>query len=114
MTYNATLLEHPSHLVRFMNPDGVTYDRMIVVTEQDEGRALLLQGWIDKEQRLTRREWRAARDALFPKARVVRYWRAGASGLRAHRLDLAPPLPRAGLAALVLAIAGWLPVWWGM
>jgi len=61
------------HIVRF-HPDPLTpYDRGIVVTEQDSGTTLFLELWIGKP--LTSREWRDARDTLFPAAKRIRFYR---------------------------------------
>jgi hypothetical protein len=68
-----TLLSAASHLVRVHPREGEDYDRMIVVTEQEGGKALFLSGWVGKP--LTPREWREAAAFLFPKARVVRFER---------------------------------------
>lgn len=70
-----TTLPAGSHLVRFLIDDRpeAPYDRMIVVTEMDEGSVLFLAGWIGTP--LTASEWRAARDQLFPAAREVRFIR---------------------------------------
>lgn len=61
------------HLTRFL-PDATTpYDKMVVIAEEDGGRALFLQGWIGEPVRP--RVWRMTRDALFPAARILRWVR---------------------------------------
>lgn len=80
----STPLPAGSHLVRFMDgPDS--YDRMIVVTELEDGQVLFLQGWIGKP--LTPSEWREARNRLFPNAREVRFERIRNGEMRPVRLS---------------------------
>jgi hypothetical protein len=85
----ATQLAPSVHLVRFFPGDGPHYDRMIVVTEKNEGGELHLSGWIGKP--LAPAEWLAARDALFPDAEAVVFERLQADGSFSHRRL---PLPR--------------------
>ena len=75
------------HLVRVLVGDGPEYDRMIVVTELDDGRVLFLQGWIGRP--LSPAEWRAARDEYFPRARWVMFRRGWGAGERLVVLGLA-------------------------
>ena len=65
-------------LVRVLSGDGPDYDRMIVVSPEDGGRMLHLQGWIGRP--LTPAQWRAAAASLFPAARAVRFERRDAGG----------------------------------
>lgn len=81
-----TALGHGSVLVRFHPDDGSRYDRMIVVTPEEDGRVLHLMGWIGAP--LTPAEWQAARDTLFPKAREVQFERLTGAELVEHRLLL--------------------------
>lgn len=74
----ASRLPSPSHLVRFHPEPNAPYDRMIVVSEQDEGSTLYLQGWIGPP--LTPAQWRQAKNELFPKARTVAFQRRRADG----------------------------------
>jgi hypothetical protein len=74
----STQLPDPSHLVRILDPDTLSYERMIVVTERDEGGELVLSGWIGSP--LTLREWRAAKQALFPQAEIVSWERRRGDG----------------------------------
>jgi hypothetical protein len=80
----ASELPPGSHLVRFHPTPETPYDRMIVVTEEDEGETLFLQGWIGKP--LTPAEWRAAKAERFPKATRVRFERR--TGGRTRRVFL--------------------------
>jgi hypothetical protein len=73
-----TPLPPNSTLVRILLGDGPEYDRMIVVTEEEDGDELFLQGWIGKP--LTVREWREAAAEEFPKASWVRYLRLRKDG----------------------------------
>ncbi|MBB4860386.1 hypothetical protein HNO88_003729 [Novosphingobium chloroacetimidivorans] len=73
----ATALPSSSHLVRF-HPAGLDYDRLIVVTELDEGRKLYLSGWIGKP--LTLGQWRDAAALLFPQAEFVSWERKRGDG----------------------------------
>ena len=61
------------HLARVLVGEGPEYDRMIVVTELDDGAVLFLQGWIGRP--LTPREWRDAARRRFPRARWVAFRR---------------------------------------
>lgn len=74
----ATELPPGSHLIRLHPKAGGPYDRMLVVSEQDEGRRLVLSGWIGPP--LTRSQWRAAKAALFPAAEVVSWERRRPDG----------------------------------
>jgi hypothetical protein len=76
----ATLLPAVSHLVRLHPVAGEQYDRMTVVSEINEGRELFLSGWIGRPLGL--REWRAAKDALFPAAQAVAWERRRSDGSR--------------------------------
>jgi hypothetical protein len=67
----ADLLPAGSELVRIHRDAATPYERMIVVSP--DGEAIHLQGWIGKP--LSPRMWRAARAALFPAARLVRWVR---------------------------------------
>lgn len=76
-----------SHLVRLFPTPGESYDRMIVVSEQDGGTTLFLSGWIGDP--LTHGEWRAGLASLFPRARIVRWERRQQDGtVRQQRLSL--------------------------
>jgi hypothetical protein len=94
----ATPMAPGVHLVRFFPGDGPHYDRMIVVTEKDEGRELHLSGWIGKP--LAPAEWLDARDALFPDAEVVVFERLLENGTFSHRRL---PLPRVASVPHALA-----------
>lgn len=82
----ATSLPAGSHLVRLHPEIGADYDRLIVVTEQDDGYALFLSGWIGPP--LTVQQWREAAAALFPAARLVRFARRTGQGMKACEIRL--------------------------
>jgi len=87
MALGSTLLPEPSYLVRILDPATLSYERMIVVSERDEGRELFLSGWIGPP--LTVSEWRAAKQALFPRAEVVSWERRRGDGsMHFARLNL--------------------------
>ena len=94
----ASVLAPGVHLVRFFPDAGPHYDRMIVVTEKDEGRELHLSGWIGKP--LDPATWLSARDALFPDAGAVVFERLRADGTFSHRRL---PLPHTTPAATAQA-----------
>jgi hypothetical protein len=73
MRLYATDIPANSRQVRFLPGDGPEYDRMIVVTEEDGGETLFLQGWIG--QPLSAAEWRQAKAELYPRATRVRFER---------------------------------------
>jgi hypothetical protein len=79
----ATRIPRGSWLVR-AHRDGQPYDRMIVVTPR--WRVIHLMGWIGNPFSI---DWRAARDALFPRGRLVRWERLQKDGaLKPHELRL--------------------------
>lgn len=90
MRFVVSAVPHNSHLVRLLPGTGPEYSRMIVVTEEDDGSTLYLSGWIGDP--LTRSEWRAARDELFPQAQVVRFdrWCPRTQAFRSVRLTIDP------------------------
>uniref|UniRef100_UPI0035CB4AE6 hypothetical protein n=1 Tax=uncultured Sphingomonas sp. TaxID=158754 RepID=UPI0035CB4AE6 len=81
----ATPVPAGSELVRVHVGDDPNYDRMIVVTPEDEARVLHLMGWIGDPLSIP---WIGARDALFPSAETVRFerLRGGAFVRRVLRL----------------------------
>lgn len=79
-----TELPPRSHLVRLFRHASGSYDRMIVVTEEDA--RLLLQGWIGDP--LSPATWRTAKAALFPDAAGVRFERRKGDGLRLAHLPV--------------------------
>jgi hypothetical protein len=86
---NVSRLAPASHLVRVLDDDGVSYSRMICVTELDGGETLFLAGWIGTP--LTPRQWREGRDQLFPRARRICFDRRepGTGAIRRVTLELA-------------------------
>lgn len=74
------------HLVRVLVGDGPEYDRMIVVTELDDGEVLFLQGWTGKP--LSPREWRDAALRRFPRARWIVFKRMKRDQTRLVTFDL--------------------------
>lgn len=82
----ASKLPSGSHLVRVHPKVGADYDRLIVVTEQENGRALFLSGWIGAP--LLPREWREAAATLFPHAKVVRFERRTRGQVRLMEVQL--------------------------
>jgi hypothetical protein len=79
----ATPIPAGSYLVRVHPDGGPQYDRMIVVTPEQDGAVLHLSGWIGTP--LTPSEWQAARQAIFPAASHVRFERMRADGTLSHR-----------------------------
>jgi hypothetical protein len=73
----ATPIPAGSYLVRVHPDSGPHYDRMIVVTPEEDGTVLHLAGWIGDP--LTPGEW------LFPSATHVRFERMRADGTLSHR-----------------------------
>jgi len=78
-------LPHPSHMVRFLNDDGHSYDQMSVVSEFGNSE-ILISGWIGQPRPVA--QYREVRDALFPDVRSARFerWSAAQGCWRDARL----------------------------
>lgn len=83
LTLVSTEVPAGSQLIRLHVGDDPEYERMILVTPEDNGKTLHLAGWIG--QPLAPSQWREASAQLFPAARVVRWERLRADGTFSHR-----------------------------
>lgn len=61
------------YTVRFLLPGRYDYDQGAVVRVQDAGEVLFLSLWLGPP--IGWRDWRHARDELFPAARVIQWKR---------------------------------------
>lgn len=88
----STAIPPNSELIRVHPTTSPGYDRMIVVTQEDDGETLYLSGWIGDP--LTPAEWFEAKRLLFPKATKVRWERLRPDGTFSPRVLPLPSVDR--------------------